>query len=126
MGTQVITRDTGRRLGVVGEVVVTKVYDGTTGIANGDVTINATTFALRDGAATANDGQYYTGEDVKTKLKAAGQFISKDVVTGLQNVTTEVELDGMGKGNYALNAYQLKGTVTAKNITMTGTVLDKV
>jgi hypothetical protein len=105
---------------VVGEVTVTKVYDGTTGIANGDVTIDATTFALRDGAVTANDGKYYTGEDVKLKLKAAGALTSKDVGTGLQDVTTEVELDGTGMGNYALNAYQLKGTVTRKDLVVNG------
>ena len=91
-------------------------YDGTTGIGNGDVTINATTFALRDGAAGAGDGKYYTGEDVKTKLKTAGLFTSKDVASGLQNVTTEVELDGTGKGNYTLNAYQLQGTITKKDL----------
>ncbi|NBV97636.1 MAG: hypothetical protein EBT30_08870, partial [Verrucomicrobia bacterium] len=101
---------------VVGEVTVTKVYDGTTAIANGNVSIDATTFALRNGAATANDGKFYSGEDVKLKLNTAGALTSKDASVGLQNVTTQVELDGAAVGNYALNAYQLKGTVTRKDL----------
>ncbi|NBV97622.1 MAG: hypothetical protein EBT30_08790, partial [Verrucomicrobia bacterium] len=111
-----------------GWITISKVYDGTSAITPGNVTINAS--ALAGNSTGPNDGKYIGSENVTLALDNVGAFASRDVVTGIQNTTTTVKL---ATGNAVNDNYSLRpqpvltGAITAKDVTIaTGGVQTKV
>lgn len=103
-----------------GAITVTKVYDGTTGILNGQVTVSGG--ALTGNATAANDGKYIGTENVTVEVDTAGAFTSKDVIAGNQAVSTTVKLTAGGDNdNYMLRGQpSLMGSITAKDLQIGG------
>ncbi|NBX56463.1 MAG: hypothetical protein EBT70_15650, partial [Betaproteobacteria bacterium] len=104
------------------------VYDGTSAITPGNVTINAS--ALAGSSTGPNDGKFIGSENVTLEVDTAGAFTSKDVVAGNQNTTTTVKLatGNAVNDNYSLRSQPvLTGAITAKDVTIaTGSVQTKI
>jgi filamentous hemagglutinin family protein len=94
-------------------VAASKVYDASTG-----ATLIGTA-NLTNGAATAVDNKFYTGDTVSV-TGAAGSYNSKNVATA-SSVTFSGSLTGADAGNYSLTMQGPQAaTITAKPVTSSG------
>ena len=102
-------------------ITASKIYDGTTAAA---MTGTATLLSQSAGAGNSADGKIYTVDPlVAIAGTAAAAYDSKDVLSASTISISGLSLSGAGSGNYTLVPLSQSGTITPKNLTMTGLTL---
>ncbi|NBS55225.1 hypothetical protein EBT23_06695, partial [bacterium] len=110
---------TAKDLSVFNAMVAPKVYDGTDSAV-------ITSAVLLGNSTGPSDGKYIGSEVVSLSSATSGTFADKNVGIG-KGVSTMMTLGGADAGNYTLfNQPTLTGTITAKNITMSSSTINKV
>ena len=102
-------------------ITASKVYDATTTAA---ITGTATLLSQNTGSGHSTDGKIYTVDPLVTLTgTATAAYDNKDVLTASSIAVTGLTLNGAGSSNYTLLPLSQSGTITPKNLTMTGLTL---
>ena len=102
-------------------ITARKIYDSTTTAA---ITGAATLLSQSTGSGNNADGKIYTVDPLVTLTgTAAATYDSKDVLTASTISISGLSLSGAGSSNYTLLPLSQSGTITPKNLTMSGLTL---